>query len=140
MANEYTGQVPLLRPSFQSFMIRERVDVRGYLRQLEPEPIFLRSSCVLTRSDVSKRVLLRAIWTGKRSGRNDTPRQHAKVEKHRARNEKLATKMLEEAAAQGLMDRAALRKLHGQLVRKASSGATDPVQCRHRLRLRAGWD
>lgn len=37
VGNEYTGQVPLTRPSFQEFMIRERVNVKGFIRPLEPE-------------------------------------------------------------------------------------------------------
>ncbi|GAC76754.1 arylacetamide deacetylase [Moesziomyces antarcticus T-34] len=126
VANEYTGQVPLLRPSFQSFMIRERVDVRGYLRQLEPESDLPALQLRPDQIGCIKEGPVARYLDGQTQWAKRYTKTARKVEKHRARNEKLATKMLEEAAAQGLMDRAALRKLHGQLVRKASSGATEP--------------
>ncbi|KAJ1028549.1 hypothetical protein NDA16_001715 [Ustilago loliicola] len=121
VANEYAGQVPLLRPSFQSFMIRERVDVRGYLRPLEPETSL--PALLINPEEIG------CIKEGPVERYLDSQTQWAlrfaktarKVEKQRAKNEQLAHKMLEEAAAQGLMDLQGLERKKRGLMRKANT-------------------
>ncbi|SPO21988.1 uncharacterized protein UTRI_01978_B [Ustilago trichophora] len=121
VANEYAGQVPLLRPSFQSFMIRERVDVRGYLRPLEPE-----SSLQALRMDPDEIGRIKEGPVGRYlDGQTQWAKRFAKtakkVEKQRAKNEQLATKMLEEAASQGLMDIDGLKRKRDGLLRNAAA-------------------
>ncbi|SPO23300.1 uncharacterized protein UTRI_01978 [Ustilago trichophora] len=124
VANEYAGQVPLLRPSFQSFMIRERVDVRGYLRPLEPE-----SSLQALRMNPDeigriKEGPVDRYLDGQTQWAKRFAKTAKKVEKQRAKNEQLATKMLEEAASQGLMDIEGLRRKRDVLLRNAGSTST----------------
>ncbi|CDS01955.1 uncharacterized protein SPSC_03047 [Sporisorium scitamineum] len=125
VANEYAGQVPLLRPSFQSFMIRERVDVRGYLRPLEPETEL--QALQVSPDDIGR---IKEGPVGRYlDGQTQWAKRFAKtarrVEKQRAKNEKTAQKMLEEALSQGLLDLQELKQKRGALTQQAqSTGAT----------------
>lgn len=121
VANEYAGQVPLLRPSFQSFMIRERVDVRGYLRPLEAETELQALQLKPEEIGLIKEGPVERYLDGQEQWAKRFAKTAKKVEKRRAKNESLATKMLEEAAAQGLMDLEGLRKKRDLLLQKASS-------------------
>lgn len=121
VANEYAGQVPLLRPSFQSFMIRERVDVRGYLRPLEPETSLPALTINPEEIGCIKEGPVERYLDGQTQWAKRFAKTARKVEKQRAKNEQLAQKMLEEAASQGLLDLQNLERKKRGLLRKANT-------------------
>ncbi|SPC67080.1 uncharacterized protein UHOD_02664 [Ustilago sp. UG-2017b] len=121
VANEYTGQVPLLRPSFQSFMIRERVDVRGYLRPLEHETSLPALQINPEEIGCIKEGPVERYLDGQTQWAKRFAKTARKVEKQRAKNEQLAHKMLAEAASQGLMDLEGLERKKRELMRKANT-------------------
>ncbi|SJX61885.1 uncharacterized protein (N-terminal fragment), partial [Sporisorium reilianum f. sp. reilianum] len=127
VANEYAGQVPLLRPSFQSFMIRERVDVRGYLRPLEPETEL--QALQVSPDDIGR--IKEGPVERYLDGQTQWAKRFAKtargVEKQRCKNEKTAQKMLEEAQSQGLLDLHELRRKRAALTQQAHSPRVDSV-------------
>ncbi|SPO34874.1 uncharacterized protein PSFLO_00345 [Pseudozyma flocculosa] len=103
VGNEYTGQVPLTRPSFQSYMIRERVNVKGFLRPLEPE-----SELQALRMDANevgriKEGPCQRYLSGQELWSKKFEKTARKVEKQRAKNEETAQKLLERAASLGLL-------------------------------------
>ncbi|TKY87195.1 hypothetical protein EX895_003872 [Sporisorium graminicola] len=121
VANEYAGQVPLLRPSFQSFMIRERVDVRGYLRPLEPETELQALQVPPDEIGCIKEGPVERYLTGQKQWAKRFAKTARRVEKQRAKNEKTAQKMIEEAHAQGLLDLPELQRKRAALTQQATS-------------------
>ncbi|KAN0066065.1 hypothetical protein ACQY0O_000158 [Thecaphora frezii] len=104
IGNEYTGQVPLTRPSFQSYMIRERVNVKGFLRPLEPE-----SELQALRMDPNEIGRIKEgpcgrYLTGQELWEKKFEKTAKKVEKKRAKNEEAAQRLLERAAELGLLE------------------------------------
>ncbi|KAJ9478136.1 putative lipase/esterase [Pseudozyma hubeiensis] len=122
--NQYAGQVPLLRPSFQSFMIRERVDTLGYLRPLEPETSLPCLQIPPSSIGRIKEGPVDRYLTGQTQWAKRFAKTARKVEKQRAKNESTAQKMLQEASSQGLLDLASLRKKREGLF-AASSNTSD---------------
>ena len=123
-ANEYAGQVPLLRPSFQSFMIRERVDVRGYLRPLEPETELQALQVPAEEIGRIKEGPVGRYLDGQTQWARRFAKTAKRVEKQRAKNEQIAQKMLQEAAAQGLLDLTRLQKRREGLLYQAQSNSS----------------
>ncbi|PWZ00471.1 alpha/beta-hydrolase [Testicularia cyperi] len=108
--NEYAGQVPLTRPSFQSFMIRERVDVEGFLRPLEPESDLSALQMPPDEVGVIKQGPVARYLDGQEIWAKRYDKVARKVERRRAENERVAAAMLREAAELGLLDIEGLRK------------------------------
>lgn len=138
--NEYTGQVPLLRPSFQSFMIRERVDVRGFLRPLEPETSLPALQVPPDEIGCIKEGPVERYLTGQTQWTKRFAKTARKVEKQRAKNESTAQKMLEEASSQGLLDLEALQKKRDGLLLKASRGGGSDQASITGSNRALGWD
>ncbi|GAC96163.1 candidate lipase/esterase [Pseudozyma hubeiensis SY62] len=121
--NQYAGQVPLLRPSFQSFMIRERVDTLGYLRPLEPETSLPCLQIHPSSIGCIKEGPVDRYLTGQTQWAKRFAKTARKVEKQRAKNESTAQKMLQEASSQGLLDLASLRKKRNGLFEASSNSS-----------------
>lgn len=102
--NMYSGKVPLQRPAYQSDMIRERVDVNGKIRPMEP-PAEL-PALQMPYEEVGKikpRTYAR-FQEGHTLWDNRYKRSAAKVKRARAKLERRAQRMLSKAQAEGLLD------------------------------------
>ncbi|KAE8216523.1 hypothetical protein CF327_g374 [Tilletia walkeri] len=120
--NEYDGQVPLMRPAFRGFMIRERVDIRGQIRgmeeetqlqalQLKPEEIG-----VIKEGPCLRYMAGQTLW--------DRKFKHAvkKVEHKRRDNEHKAASILRKAYQQGLLDNSSLLAGQGGIGGRGDDG------------------
>jgi len=106
--NAYSGQVPLIRPSYTSHMIRERVSVRGDVRPLEPEGELQSIRMYLDHPEgigaikegpVQRYLEGQGIWDKR------FKREAKRVEKRRRANEKRGEELLRGAVQVGLIDR-----------------------------------
>ncbi|EST07742.1 Alpha/beta hydrolase fold-3 [Kalmanozyma brasiliensis GHG001] len=146
VANTYAGQVPLVRPSYQSFMIRERIDVRGFLRPLEPESAL--PALQLNPDDIGriKEGPVERYLDGQAQWAKRFAKTARKVERQRAKNETTAQRMLEEAHTQGLLDVAGLERKREVLLRRTQESAggvgvkgVDVARGAERCRDKWGW-
>ncbi len=103
VSNEYSGAVPLLRPSFHEYMIRERVDVRGQIRPMEPEhemqalQLPPEEMGTFKEGPVSRYLTGQALWAKR------FHKEEKRVAKRRAKNEAKAEQILRRAAERGLL-------------------------------------
>lgn len=104
-SNDYDGQVPLRRPTYVQEMIRERVDIRGKIRPLEPDNELQALQMPIEEIGVIKEGPVQRYLTGQALWDEKFKRQSKRVAKRRHRNEKYAKSMLEQAAQEGLLGR-----------------------------------
>lgn len=86
-------------------MIRERVDIRGQIRPLEPESELQGLQVRPEEIGVIKEGPVHRYLTGQSLWDKKFRREAKRVEKRRAKNEQKALRILERAAAQGLLRR-----------------------------------
>lgn len=106
--NDYSGQVPLIRPEYREHMIRERVDVRGAVRPLEDEGDLQAIRLYLDHPDqvgIIKEGPVRRYLEGQGIWDKRFKRTAKKVEKKREKNEEKARALLERASELGLLAR-----------------------------------
>ncbi|KDN37665.1 alpha/beta-hydrolase [Tilletiaria anomala UBC 951] len=102
--NEYSGAVPLLRPSFQEYMIRERVDIRGKIRPMEPEEHFAALQLPPDEIGIIKEGPAVRYMTGQRLWAKKFKSEAKRVAKRKAQNEAKALCILRRAAQRGLLN------------------------------------
>lgn len=100
----YSGKVPLQRPEYRSNMIRERVDVRGKVRAMEP-PSEL-PSLTMPYQDVGrvKAKTYNRFQEGHTIWDNRYKHTASRVQRQRAKNEARARKIYTRAQAEGLLE------------------------------------
>ncbi|PWN48788.1 alpha/beta-hydrolase [Violaceomyces palustris] len=125
VSNDYTGLVPLMRPSFHSSMIRERVDVRGFLRPLEPESELQALQISPDEIGVIKEGPCHRYLVGQEKWSKKYAKAAKKVEKKRAKNEERARRILEKALSDGLLDPDAAKGLATNAGHKQDEGWVD---------------
>ncbi|PWN20151.1 alpha/beta-hydrolase, partial [Microstroma glucosiphilum] len=106
--NDYSGQVPLIRPAYEEHMIRERVDVRGAVRALEPEEELQSIRLFVDHPNLIGSIRegpVRRYLEGQEKWDNRFKKTAKHVEKKRKANEKAAEEMLRRAAEKGLLHR-----------------------------------
>lgn len=99
---EYSGKVPLQRPGYEGYMIRERIGPEGHIRPMEPP----REMAALRMPPERVGVIYPALYERFRRGHTiwDTKFQAEtkRVKRRRMRNERRARRLLEKAADEGL--------------------------------------
>lgn len=106
--NDYSGQVPLIRPAYEEHMIRERVDVRGAVRALEPEEELQSIRLFVDHPTLIGTIRegpVRRYLEGQEKWDHRFKKTAKHVEKQRKANEKAAEEMLRKAAERGLLNR-----------------------------------
>lgn len=122
--NAYDAQVPLRRPTYVQEMIRERVDIRGLLRPLEPEhqlqalQVPIEDIGKIKAGPVSRYLTGQELWDKKYR------RTAKKVDKERAKNEERAKAMLKQAARDGLLDSSNIPSLKGATRKRGMTTAS----------------
>ncbi|KAL9932951.1 hypothetical protein V8E36_008206 [Tilletia maclaganii] len=105
--NEYDGQVPLMRPEYREFMIRERVDIRGQIRGMEGENQMQALKLKPAEIGVIKEGPCLRYMAGQKLWDRKFKRTVKKVEHTRAENEQKAVRILRKAYKQGLLSESA---------------------------------
>ena len=101
--NEYSGAVPLLRPSFHEYMIRERVDTRGKIRPMEPEPEMQALKMKPAEIGMIKEGPAVRYMTGQAIWAKKFHKEAKRVTKRKAANEVKAEEILRKAVQKGLL-------------------------------------
>ncbi|KAK0540437.1 hypothetical protein OC842_000466 [Tilletia horrida] len=104
--NEYDGQVPLMRPQYREFMIRERVDIRGQIRGMEKESQMQALQLTPDEIGVIKEGPCLRYMAGQKIWDRKFKRTVKKVERARIDNEHKAAEILRKAYKQGLLGEA----------------------------------
>ncbi|KAK0546499.1 hypothetical protein OC846_003858 [Tilletia horrida] len=102
--NEYDGQVPLMRPEYREFMIRERVDIRGQIRGMEKERLIPALQLKPDEIGVIKEGPCLRYMAGQKLWDRKFRHTAKKVERERVKNEHKAGNILRRATKKGLLD------------------------------------
>ncbi|WFC96443.1 hypothetical protein MBRA1_003100 [Malassezia brasiliensis] len=102
--NMYSGKVPLQRPAYQSDMIRERVDVNGKIRPMEPPGELSALKMPYEEVGLVKLSTYERFQEGHTLWDNRYKHTAGKVKRSRAKLERRAQRMLNKARAEGLLD------------------------------------
>ncbi|CAD6901007.1 unnamed protein product [Tilletia controversa] len=111
--NEYDGQVPLMRPEYRGFMIRERVDIRGQIRGMEDEGQMQALQLTPGEIGVIKEGPCLRYMAGQTLWDRKFKRTVKKVERQRMENEQKVVEILRKAYKQGLLSSSALTEQDG---------------------------
>ena len=102
--NMYSGKVPLQRPDYESHMIRERVDVNGKIRPMEPPSMMQALRMPYQEVGAVKASTYNRFQKGHTLWDTRYRRTAAKVKRKRAKYQRRANRILNKAQAEGLLD------------------------------------
>lgn len=102
--NMYSGKVPLQRPEYESHMIRERVDVNGKIRPMEPPSMMQALRMPYQEVGAVKASTYNRFQKGHTLWDTRYRRTAAKVKRKRAKYQRRANRILNKAQAEGLLD------------------------------------
>ncbi|WFD45205.1 hypothetical protein MPSI1_003883 [Malassezia psittaci] len=102
--NLYSGKVPLQRPEYQAHMIRERVDVNGRIRPMEPASQMSAMQMPVEEIGQLKLSTYHRFQEGHTIWDNKFKRTAARVQRRRAKLAKRAQMILNKAQQEGLLE------------------------------------